>query len=34
MPGDRLYQAWLMPQCGQLTVVETEAVKKKPHSHV
>jgi hypothetical protein len=27
------YQAWVAPQCGQLTLVETGAMKKHPHEH-
>lgn len=27
------YQACVVPQCGQRTLVETGAMKKKPHEH-
>jgi hypothetical protein len=30
---DRPYQAWWAPQCGQVTLVETGAMKKNPHEH-
>ncbi len=28
------YQAWPAPQWGQVTLVETGALKKSPHPHV
>jgi hypothetical protein len=28
------YQAWEAPQCGQRTVVETDAAKTNPHEQV
>jgi hypothetical protein len=27
------YQAWVVPQCGQVTLVDTGAMKKYPHEH-
>lgn len=29
-----VYQAWSAPQCGQATVVETDAANTNPHAHV
>jgi hypothetical protein len=28
-----VYQAWLLPQCGHATVVETLALNRYPHPH-
>jgi hypothetical protein len=30
----RRYQAWPAPQCGQITVVETFASNRRPHSQL
>ncbi len=32
--GQCSYQAWVSPQCGQATEVETSWEKTKPHEHV